>query len=109
MDEDGRRINAKKADYVLFYPNAYSGQPIAVVEAKKASKDVLAGLEQAKRYMNLLGVTFAYATNGREIVEYDSITKKARKKLKAFRLQMSEAVKINTSSSCRMLQNSLTN
>jgi len=79
VDEDGRRINAKRADYVLFYPNTYNGHPIAVVEAKKASKDVLSGLEQAKKYMLLLGVSFAYATNGREIIEYDSITKKARK------------------------------
>lgn len=78
INDDGGRIKYKRADYVLFYPNAYNGHPIAVVEAKKASKDVLAGLEQAKKYMSLLGVSFAYATNGREIIEYDSITKKAR-------------------------------
>ncbi len=79
VDEDGRRINPFRADYVLFYPNAYDGHPIAVVEAKKALKDVLAGLEQAKKYRELLDIPFAYATNGREIVEYDVFTKKVNK------------------------------
>jgi len=49
------------------------------LKLKKASKDVLSGLEQAKRYMNLLNVSFAYATNGIEIVEYDRTTKKAKR------------------------------
>ncbi|ASJ16541.1 hypothetical protein A3L04_05360 [Thermococcus chitonophagus] len=79
INERGNRIRKKRADYVLFYPTIYDGHPIAVVEAKRVSKDVLAGLEQAKAYMKMLGVPFAYATNGHEIVEYNIFTKRAVK------------------------------
>ena len=44
---------------------------IAVVEAKP--EDVPAGtsLQQAREYAEILGLKFAYATNGREIIEFD--------------------------------------
>ncbi|WP_446224190.1 EcoAI/FtnUII family type I restriction enzme subunit R [Nocardia sp. IBHARD005] len=56
------------ADYVLEYaPDV----PIGVVEAKRYRVDVDAGVEQARRYAAKLGLSFAYATNGRQIVEID--------------------------------------
>jgi type I restriction enzyme R subunit len=67
-----RRGKRKFADYLLRYrPNL----PIAVVEAKAEYKRAADGLEQAKEYARILGVPFAYATNGPEIVEYDDLTK----------------------------------
>ncbi|GAB2558223.1 DEAD/DEAH box helicase family protein [Nocardia heshunensis] len=56
------------ADYVLEYaPDV----PIGVVEAKRYRVDVNDGVEQARRYAAKLGLSFAYATNGRQIVEID--------------------------------------
>ncbi|GAA5066765.1 EcoAI/FtnUII family type I restriction enzme subunit R [Nocardia callitridis] len=56
------------ADYVLEYvPDV----PIGVVEAKRYRIDVNDGVEQARRYAAKLGLSFAYATNGRQIVEID--------------------------------------
>ena len=48
--------------------------PLAVVEAKAAYRSALDGLQQAKQYAEMLGLKFAYATNGKEIVEYDYFT-----------------------------------
>ncbi|CAM5270897.1 hypothetical protein SAVIM40S_05404 [Streptomyces avidinii] len=56
------------ADYVLEY---VADVPIAVVEAKRYRLSVENGVEQARRYARKLGLRFAYATNGREIVEID--------------------------------------
>jgi type I restriction enzyme R subunit len=44
---------------------------IAVVEAKASYKKAGDGLQQAKNYARTLGLNFAYATNGKEIIEYD--------------------------------------
>lgn len=63
-----KRRKGKRADYVLRYRPDY---PLAVVEAKKFSDPAAQGLEQAKEYAEILGLPFAYATNGQEIVEYD--------------------------------------
>ena len=51
---------------------------MAVVEAKPSYK--LAGdeLQQAKDYADILGIKFAYSTNGHGIVEYDYTTGKER-------------------------------
>ena len=49
------------ADYVLFL----GLEPVAVIEAKRASKDVMGDIEQAKRYGRPLKVPFLYSTNGR--------------------------------------------
>ncbi|WSZ02525.1 DEAD/DEAH box helicase family protein [Streptomyces sp. NBC_00872] len=63
-----RRGPALVADYVLEYRD---DAPIAVVEAKRTSVDVAAGIEQAKRYATRLGLPVAYATNGLEIWEIE--------------------------------------
>ena len=44
------------------------------MEAKRYRKHKAEGLQQAKEYAEILGLKFAYATNGREIVEYDYLT-----------------------------------
>src|SRR2546430_6521595 len=63
-----RRERALIADYVLEYRGDV---PLAVVEAKRTSVDVAAGIEQAKRYARRLGLPVAYATNGIEIWEIE--------------------------------------
>jgi hypothetical protein len=44
---------------------------IAVVEAKAKYKSPGTGLQQAKDYAEVLGLKFAYATNGEGVVEFD--------------------------------------
>jgi type I restriction enzyme R subunit len=69
----GRRAG-RKVDYLL----RYAGFPIAVVEAKAEGEAPESGLEQAKEYARNLGVPFTYATNGRQIVEYDYFVRQSR-------------------------------
>jgi type I restriction enzyme, R subunit len=65
---DHKRAEPLRADYVLeFEPNL----PVAVVEAKRERKLPGDGLQQAKRYAEMLGVPLAYSTNGTGIVEHD--------------------------------------
>ncbi len=53
----------------------YNGDfPLAVVEAKRKLKTPDEGIDQAKEYAQILGVKFAYSTNGTGIVEYDLTT-----------------------------------
>ena len=66
-----RRGRQKRADYLLRYRPDF---PIAVVEAKARYKHAAEGLQQAKDYAEILGLTFAYATNGVEIIEFDYTT-----------------------------------
>lgn len=66
-----RRQKGKRADYLLRYTRDF---PIAVVEAKKGAKKAGDGLQQAKDYAQILGLSFAYATNGEEMVEFDFLT-----------------------------------
>ena len=66
-----RRGRQKRADYLLRYRPDFS---IAVVEAKAQYKQAGEGLQQAKEYAEILGLKFAYATNGTEIVEVDYTT-----------------------------------
>ena len=61
----------KRVDYLLRYERDF---PLAVVEAKAAWKTAGDGLQQAKRYAEMLGLKFAYATNGHEIIEFDYFT-----------------------------------
>jgi type I restriction enzyme R subunit len=56
------------ADYVLEYSD---GLPVAVIEAKRSSRDPADGFEQVKRYAQLLDVPFGYFTNGQRIFELD--------------------------------------
>ena len=61
----------KRADYLLRYTRDF---PIAVVEAKAEYKITGDGLQQAKDYAEILGLKFAYATNGHGIIEFDYLT-----------------------------------
>jgi len=65
------RGKQKRADYILRYRRDF---PIAVVEAKAAYKNPADGLQQAKEYAQILGLKFAYSTNGHGIVEHDFTT-----------------------------------
>src|SRR4051812_46096683 len=66
-----RRGTQKRADYLLRYTRDFT---IAVVEAKPEDAPVGTGMQQAKEYAEILGLKFAYATNGHEIVEFDYLT-----------------------------------
>jgi type I restriction enzyme R subunit len=66
-----RRRRKKYADYLLCYDRDF---PLAVVEAKRKHKLPQDGLQQAKEYAELLGLKFAYSTNGTGIVEFDYTT-----------------------------------
>ncbi|RLF03382.1 MAG: restriction endonuclease subunit R [Thermoprotei archaeon] len=74
INESGDRLPPRKPDYILYYPDK-SGVPLAVIEAEPESKSHLAGMQQAKEYMKMLGVPFAYSTNGHKIEEYDDFHK----------------------------------
>ncbi len=65
------RRDQKRADFLLRYRRDVL---LAVVEAKKLDKPPGTGMQQAKDYADILGVRFAYATNGREILEFDFFT-----------------------------------
>ena len=56
-----KRRKQKRADYLLRYTRDFM---IAVVEAKPKYKKPGDGLQQAKEYAEILGLKFAYATNG---------------------------------------------
>jgi type I restriction enzyme R subunit len=61
----------KRADYLLRFTRDF---PIAVIEAKAEYKSPGAGLQQAKEYAEILGLKFAYSTNGHGIIEFDYLT-----------------------------------
>ena len=61
----------KRVDYLLRLRRDF---PIAVVEAKAEYKAASDGLQQAKDYAEMLGLKFAYATNGLDIIEFDYFT-----------------------------------
>lgn len=61
----------KRVDYLLRYTRDF---PLAVIEAKPDYKRAADGLQQAREYATMLGLKFAYATNGQEIVEFDFLT-----------------------------------
>src|SRR5216117_408207 len=66
----------KRVDYILRYRRDF---PLAVVEAKPEYKTAADGLQQAKQYADMLGLKFAYASNGPEILEFDYFTGKETK------------------------------
>ena len=45
-----------------------------MVEAKRKYKHAQDGLQQAKKYAEVLGLKFAYSTNGESIYEFDYTT-----------------------------------
>ncbi|HEY0969735.1 MAG TPA: DEAD/DEAH box helicase family protein [Gemmatimonadales bacterium] len=61
----------KRVDYLLRYSRDL---PLAVVEAKSEHRAASDGMQQAKEYAEMLGLRFAYATNGTEILEFDYST-----------------------------------
>jgi type I restriction enzyme R subunit len=67
------RKPGKRADYLLYYRPDFA---IAVVEAKADYKTPGTGMQQAMDYAQMLGLKFAYATNGQGIEEYDLSTGK---------------------------------
>ena len=70
-----KRQKQKRADYLLRYTRDFM---IAVIEAKAAYKSPGDGLQQAKEYATILGLKFAYSTNGHGIIEFDYLTGKER-------------------------------
>src|SRR5579859_2746344 len=66
-----RRGKRKRVDYLLSYRRDL---PLAVVEAKPEYKLPGDGLQQAKKYGELLDLKFVYSTNGLGIVEFDYTT-----------------------------------
>ncbi|MGD9881641.1 MAG: EcoAI/FtnUII family type I restriction enzme subunit R [Reyranella sp.] len=58
----------KRVDYLLRYTRDF---PLAVVEAKASYKVATDAVQQARTYAEMLGLKFAYATNGKEIIEID--------------------------------------
>ncbi len=63
-----RRLKKKRSDFLLRYTRDVT---LAVVEAKSDRHPAGSGMQQAKDYATILGLKFAYATNGREILEHD--------------------------------------
>jgi type I restriction enzyme R subunit len=63
-----KRKQKKRADYLLYYQRDIT---LAVVEAKPEDSAAGEGLQQAKEYAEILGLKFAYSTNGHEIIEFD--------------------------------------
>jgi len=61
----------KRVDYLLRYTRDF---PLAVVEAKASYRSASDGLQQAKVYAEMLGLSFAFSTNGHEILEFDYTT-----------------------------------
>jgi type I restriction enzyme R subunit len=66
-----RRLKRKFSDFLLRYTRDIT---LAVVEAKSDRRPAGDGLQQAKDYAGILGLKFAYATNGTDVVEYDFFT-----------------------------------
>jgi len=70
LEAGGRRGKKDIADYVL----TYRDHKLAVIEAKKRDAHATEGLGQAKRYADMLGARFAFATNGIGIYRVDMHT-----------------------------------
>jgi type I restriction enzyme, R subunit len=65
------RKQGLRPDYVLFIRQNI---PIAVVEAKAQYVHPGKGLQQAIQYAEMMGLKFAYSSNGKGIVEHDFLT-----------------------------------
>ncbi|OQY88732.1 MAG: DEAD/DEAH box helicase, partial [Anaerolineae bacterium UTCFX1] len=65
------RKSGLRPDYTLFIRQNI---PIAVVEAKAEYAHPAKGLQQAMQYAEMMGLKFAYSSNGKGIVEHDFIT-----------------------------------
>lgn len=66
----GRRAKQDIADYVLYY----KGHKLGVIEAKRRDLGDTEGVQQAKRYADMLQARYAYSTNGLKIYQIDMQT-----------------------------------
>ena len=66
----GKRAKQDIADYVLIY----KGHKLGVIEAKARDRGDTEGLQQAKRYAEMLQARYAYSTNGLKIYQVDMVT-----------------------------------
>ena len=66
-----KRRKQKRADYLLRFKRDF---PIAIIEAKAYYKKAGDGIQQAKEYAEILGIRFAYSTNGQKFLEHDYTT-----------------------------------
>jgi type I restriction enzyme R subunit len=66
-----KRLKRKVPDFLLYFTRDVL---LAVVEAKSDRRPAADGLQQAKDYAQTLGLSFAYSTNGAEVIEYDFLT-----------------------------------
>ncbi|MBI1913702.1 MAG: DEAD/DEAH box helicase family protein, partial [Planctomycetes bacterium] len=66
-----RRLKKKFSDFLLRYTRDIT---LTVVEAKSDKRPAGDGVQQARDYAEILGLKFAYATNGTDIIEYDYFT-----------------------------------
>ena len=71
LGRKAKRKKAKRFDYLLRYSQNF---PLAIVEAKVKYKEAADGMQQAKEYATILGIKFAYSTNGTDILEFDFLT-----------------------------------
>jgi type I restriction enzyme R subunit len=74
IGEQPIRDDPQYIDYLL--REAPLAPPLAVVEAKDESHSIGSGLQQAMAYAADVGAPFAYSSNGRGIVEFDSLSLK---------------------------------
>lgn len=64
----GSRAVGKRADFVLYHkPN----QPLAIIEAKKNTLPIAAGMQQGLGYADLLEVPFVFSSNGDGFIFHD--------------------------------------
>lgn len=70
---DGRKLLGNKRGKRLFldYLLKYNNVNLAIVEAKKLGDHPTKGLQQAVEYAEKLNIDFVYATNGKQIYEFD--------------------------------------
>jgi type I restriction enzyme R subunit len=61
----------KRVDYLLRHNRDF---PIAVVEAMASYRTAADAVQQARNYAEMLGLKFAYATNGADVIEIDYFT-----------------------------------
>lgn len=70
-----KRLKKKFSDFLLRYNRDIT---LGVVEAKSDKRPAGDGLQQAKDYAQILGLKFAFATNGTDIIEYDYFSSQER-------------------------------
>ncbi|MHA2938401.1 EcoAI/FtnUII family type I restriction enzme subunit R [Vibrio sp. RC27] len=64
----GARTKGKRADFVLYHKPS---QPLAIIEAKKNTLPIAAGMQQGLGYSDILEVPFVFSSNGDGFVFHD--------------------------------------